>query len=236
MRTNRTKLFSALALSLVCLTSCGKPTDITTYDLRKGYGDIKLSKSHNSEVVIEKTRGYINSYQNDTKYSAKLIRYYFPTNTEIKKPVSCLEAAITFVSTSFYIETTQTRNLADGTELATPLHTIVYSDGTNTHRQDSGKENSTWVDISSLTAVFKNMAKPTMYTYTTTTANIRGGTLKKFYLYEHYLNSQNQLSRIITDKDNNIRYYYERIMSNSYFDAYEFNLDDEDASIAKPII
>lgn len=236
MPLKKTKLLPIISIGLLSLTSCGKAVNINTYDFKKDYGKIKLSKTHEPDVAIENAREIVSAYQADTKFTAKLIRYYYPTNTDIKTPLSCLEANITFVSTSFYIEVVQTRALGDGMELATPDQFTVYSDGTNTYRRISNDENSSWNDISSFTSVYKNMAKPTIYTYTTSSARVRGGKLGKTYFYEHYLSSQDQQARIITDKEQNLRFYYDRVMSNSYFDAYEFFLTDDEASITKPEI
>ncbi len=204
---------------LVALTSCqSKSYNLSTYDLRYDFGTIKLKsedKTNNTQIAAQKI---IKFYNDLFSYKAKFIQYYHEYGSK-EEPISCVETDITFSSTSFYMSTIQTRQIADGKELVTPIQTDVYSSGSSTYTKT---ENNEWkkTDDSSAKA-HKLRARPNIISYSIESANLRSGNNRGLFMFEQNVISQNQITRVLA-KDNKIKYYYERMISNKYFVAYEF--------------
>jgi len=215
----------ASLLMLVAMTSCqSKSYNLNTYDLRHDFGTIKLKsedKTNDTQVAAQKI---IKAYKDLFSYKAKFIQYYHEYGSK-EEPISCLETDITFSSTSYYMSTIQTRQIADGKEIPSPIYTEVYSSGAKTYTKSGSNGEWKIADDSSSNA-HKLRARPNIISYSIESANLRSGNTRGLFMFEQSVISQNQITRVLA-KDNKIKYYYERIISNKYFVAYEFTHPEE---------
>lgn len=210
----------ATLLMLVGITSCqSKSYNLNTFDLRHDFGTIKLkSEDKTSETQVEAQK-IIDSFKKLFSYKAKFIQYYHVYGSK-EEPLSCLETDITFSSTSYYMSTVQTRQIAGGKELATPIQTYIYSSGAKTYTK-SGSNGEWKIADDSSSKAHKLRARPNIISYSIESANLRSGNTRGLFMFEQSVISQNQITRVLT-KDNKIKYYYERMIKNDYFVAYEF--------------
>lgn len=219
------KSFVFVCLSALCMSACRENITINSYDLRYEFGKIKLKKVRSFDETYEFGKTITEGFNSLTSFKANYYQYSFSRSSK-EKPIECINANITYNESSFYMKQVQTHALMGG-ELEKPIVQEYYYINSKLYF----KENEGNWSLSTYRPELNEKVKPKLIMHISQSANIRSGKKGKLDLVEQFVLSQNEIIRFISSGEK-IKYYYEMIETNSFFNAYEFTYPEKGYSFA----
>lgn len=228
---NVLKRLPLLMTSALLVSACNKTININTFDLRYAYGKISLKSKNNIDNTVKLGREIIKAFEEKNSYKATLYMYYYDSNSKTK-PLECATKSIVYNSGKFYFDSVQTYSLV-GTLLPNPIHNKYYYDGNNLYNEKGVCSEENRCALSHLVLI--NQVKPSLSMHEISSADVRSGKNSKLNIVEQYVISQNQTIRFVAD-NNELKYYYNKMDRNTYFEAYEFIYPEDDQGFTVPTL